>query len=284
MVRTNTKEAIKFSQPAEEHSQYNVAAESLSVEEKLKVLEKIGRPELIETFKDWTPRQVRTVRKTAPLDQRVSITVTDKERMDLQHDIKETNKSGERTNVSSFVRNRAIGSIDINEWREVAEKLLQEIDEIEKTRSQLIRREKKLRLLVENEDDNEQAGLYELEISEINKKLNKIIIKNEARRNRLSGRMTMIEAETVKWRSARLSISTSDYLRFAVFNLLPGIGDSHMSIDAKKRFWISIIEVAENGWGDPPTIAHCNQCITYIDEIRKLNDHVKQLETYLPAK
>jgi hypothetical protein len=280
MVRTNLKKPIKFTQD-EEASEYNVASESLSVKEKLKILEQLGRPELIETFKDWTPRQARAPKKSAPLDQRVSITVTDKERIDLQHDIQEINKTRTKTNVSAFVRNRALGSVDINGWKELAENALEEVDEIEKTRGQLVRRERKIKLLIENEKDPEQIGLYEIQLTDINQKLGKIITKNESRKNRLSGRMTMVEAETVKWRAARLSISTSDYLRFVIFNLLPGSGDAHMSIDAKKRFWISIIEVAENGWGDPPTIAHCTQCISYINQIRKLQERVNQLETYL---
>lgn len=281
MTKTTAKAPSKF-RGNDEVDEYSVASSSLSVNDKLKILEQIGRPELIDAFKDWQPRQAKAKKRGAPLDQRVSITVTDKERMDLQNDILQTNKSGEKTTVSHFVRNRARASIDIQGWREIAEKALTEIEAIENDRSDLVKRERQIKSLIEDEDDSEQIHILEKELSNINQRLSKVIARSENRKNRLSGRMTMVEAETVKWRAARLSISTSDYLRFLIFNLQPDSpADSHMSLDAKRRFYISIIEVAANGWGDPPTIAHCTQCVNYIEEIRKLRDRVNQLETYL---
>lgn len=281
-MRTTTK-LRPTDKPQQEADGYSVAAETLSVNEKLKVLEDMGRGDLIEIFKDWQPRQTRNKRKSAPLDQRVSITVTDKERMDLTHDLQAINKAGEKITVSQFVRNRALGSIDINGWREIAENALKELNEIDEQRADLVKRERQLRALIEEEDDDpEQVGLYELELSTLNTKLKKVIAQNEKRKNRLSGRMSMAEAETVKWRAARLCISTSDYLRFLIFDLLPNTAaDGHMSLDAKRRFYVSVLDVADNGWGEPPTIAHCTQCSNYLDEIRRLRDRVKQMETFV---
>lgn len=281
-MRTSTKAKVSAKDRNEDKSGYAVAAESMSVTDKIAVLESIGRTDLVDIFKDWQPRQVKGKRKSAALDQRVSITVTDKERMDLQHDLALTNKAGEKITVSQFVRNRAIGSIDINGWRDIAERALKEINDIDESRGDLAKRERAIRGELEEETDPEEVGMLEKELAAINGKLRKVIAQNEKRTHRLSGRMSMAEAETVKWRAAKLCISTSDYLRFLIFDLIPDTAaDGHMSLDAKRRFYVSIIEVAEHGWGEPPTIAHCTQCSNYMDEIRRLRDHVRQLETYV---
>lgn len=276
-TKPNFKELAK-----EPNSPYSVAAETMSVDDKVAVLEKMGRGDLVEIFKDWQPRQMKAKKKTAPLDQRVSITVTNSERMDLQNELRNTNKTGGKITVSQFVRNRAIGSIDINGWREIAEEALNEINEIDAQRGDLAKRERELRVEIENEDDPEEVGMLEKELSAIMAKFKKVIAQNEKRTHRLAGRMSMAEAETVKWRAARLCISTSDYLRFLIFDLIPNTSaDGHLSLDAKRRFYVSIIDVAENGWGTPPSIAHCTQCTNYMDEIRKLQEQVNLLNEYV---
>lgn len=263
-------------------SPYDVAAEAMSVQDKLAILDRMGRTDLVEIFKDWQPRQTKAKRKTAPLDQRVSITVTDRERMDLLHDLQTTNKVGDKITVSQFVRNRAIGSVDINGWRAIAERALEELNDIEANRSALAKRERTIRAELEDADDSEEEGMLEKELASITTKFKKITAQNERRTHRLSGRMSMAEAETVKWRAAKLCLSTSDYLRFLIFDLIPDTpADGHMSLLAKRRFYISIIEVAENGWGEPPTIAHCSQCTNYLEEIRRLRERVRQLETFV---
>ena len=66
-----------------------------------------------------------------------------------------------------------------------------------------------------------------------------------------------------------------------IFGLEPdSIADSHMSLDAKRRFYISIIEVSNNGWGNPPNIYHCSQCENYMDEIRRLRSENEQLRAF----
>lgn len=278
------KRKPKFEQPSKKSSssEYAVGAESLSVEDKLKVLESMGRPDLIEVFKEWQPRQATSKRKAAPLDQRVSITITDEEKITLQMELDAVNKAGEKVTASQFIRNRAMASVDINDWRDIAEVALNEIIDTEDNKGELNKRKRQLQNLIEVDDDDEAVLMYEKELYSIEKKFKKIVGQNEKRKNRLSGRMSMAEAETVKWRAARLSISTSDYLRFLIFGLLPdSTGDGHMSAEAKKRFYVSILEVSLNGWGEPPTIAHCSQCTNYLEEIRKLRDHVEQLQQYV---
>lgn len=273
--------AVKLLKKSEENP-YSVAAETMSVSEKLQVLEKTGRQDLVSIFKDWQPRQAKAKRRQAPLDQRVSITVTDQEKMTLLQEIDATNKSGERTTVSQFVRNRAIGSIDLAGWKSIAEEALVELGEIEASRPEIAKRERAIRAELENTDDDEETGMLEMELSDLKNRLKKIVAQNEKRTHRLAGRMSMAEAETVKWRAAQLSISTSDYLRFLIFDRLPNTSaDAHLSLDAKRRFYVSILAVSEHGWGTPPAIAHCTQCGNYMDEIRRLRDRISQLETFV---
>lgn len=266
---------------AAEKNDYTVASESMSVNDKLKILDEMGRPELIDLFKEWKPRVSRRKQRGAPLDQRVSITVTTRERVSLDNEMKSIRAAGEKVTMSQFIRNRALGSVDINGWREVAERALAEIEDTHRNQSELRAQISGLSALADVEDDADEAALYAEKIDDINRKLKKIVAQNEKRATRLSGRMSMQESETIKWRAQRLCISSSDYLRMMIFGLEPdSAADSHMSYDAKRRFYISIMEVSENGWGTPPTVYECSQCANYVEEIRKLRAEVKQLRQF----
>lgn len=261
--------------------EYNTVSESVTVSEKLQILEEIGKPELIALFKDWKPRPSKK-KRGAPLDQRVAITVTTNEKVFLDNELKSIKSSGEKITASQFIRNRALGSVDIERWREIATNALEELDEIDNSQMELRHRKRQLANLIEETDDPEDEGMYEKEISGINSKLAKLVARSEKRSNRLSGRMSMAEAETVKWRAQRLCVSSSDYLRMMIFTLEPNsTADAHMSIDSRRRFYVSILDVAQNGWGSPPTIFECSQCSNYLEEIEKLRDRVKQLESFV---
>lgn len=260
---------------------YNTAAESLTVDEKLRILEEIGQPELIELFKGWKPRPSKK-KRGAPLDQRVAITVTAREKFSLDQELKSIKSSGETITASQFIRNRALGAVDIEGWRVIATKALKELEELADSQTDMRHRKRQLANLIEETEDPEDEGLYEKELSEINKKLEKLVAKNEKRTNRLSGRMSMAESETVKWRAQRLCLSSSDYLRMMIFGLEPNSpADAHMSLDARRRFYVSILDVAANSWGSPPTVFECSQCANYLDEIEKLRDRVRQLEEFV---
>lgn len=262
---------------------YEVLAEIQTLDEKKKILEELGHLELIKVFKEYKPKAPKkeTVVK-APLDQSVSITVTDAERSSLMQDLAAAKKaSKENISISYFVRSRVIGSVDINEWAQRARKALKEITEISSNKKELEKDLLYYKSQLEEDDDDEQLGITENKISEINFKLKKIVAQNKNRTVRLTGRMSTPEAETVKWRSSRLSISASDYMRMLIFNLLPDSdADAHMSLKAKQRFYISIIDIANNGWGKQPSIVNCSQCANYLDEIRKLKDQIKQLKEF----
>jgi hypothetical protein len=279
--RINVAKRFKEHQAQNANNRYTVATEVMSVDDKLKVLEELGYNEMIDLFKDWKPRVSNRKRRGAPLDQRVSITVTTQERVSLDQELKAVKAAGEKITMSQFIRNRALGTVDINGWREIAEKTLKEIEDTVKNQSFLRQSKLELAVLMDEEDDADEVALYANRIAEINAQLNRLVAQNEKRNNRLSGRMSMPEAETVKWRAQRLCISSSDYLRMMIFGLEPNsTADAHMSLDAKRRFYVSIIEVANNGWGTPPAIYECSQCVNYMDEIRKLRAENEQLRQF----
>lgn len=279
-MTTGTRTRSKFKQP-EEGGSYKIGAEALTVNDKLKILEEMGRPELIDVFKEWKPRPSKR-RRSAPLDQRVAITVTDAEKVSLDAELRSIKSAGEKITASQFIRNRALGTVDIQGWRERAKNALDELEDIATGQNKLRQRKRELAQLIEETDDAEDEGMYEHELVDINRKLEKLVARNEKRRNRLTGRMSMAESETVKWRAQRLCISSSDYLRMMIFTLEPdSTADGHLSLDAKRRFYISVLDVADNGWGTPPTIYECSQCGNYVEEIERLRDRLKQLETFV---
>lgn len=268
-------------QKAVSESGYEVGTSKMSVEDKLRVLEEMNRPDLIELFKEWKPRVSKRRRRGAPLDQRVSIRVTEQERASLDAEVRSIKKAGENISMSQFIRNRAIGSVDIQGWRAIAERALEEIEDTVKNQKMLRKKRSALTLEADNEDDNSTAAYLMAQVDDITRRLDKIVAKTQSRKNTLNGRMSMPESEQVKWRAQRLCISASDYLRMMIFGLEPdSIADSHMSLDAKRRFYISIIEVSNNGWGNPPNIYHCSQCENYMDEIRRLRSENEQLRAF----
>ena len=257
---------------------YVVATEKMSLQDKQAYLEEIGRTDLIDLFKEWAPKTSARKKRGAPLDQRVSITVTNAERAALDMDLRRVKATGESLSMSQFIRNRALGTVDIIGWSDIATKALAEIEETVTNQAAMRKRRMSLIAQMDAEEDATESAIFAAEADTIRRKLEKIVGRNEKRANRLSGRMSMPECETVKWRAQRLCISSSDFLRMMVFGLEPdSTADAHMSLDSKRRFYISIVEVAKNGWGTPPEIYECSQCIHYMDEIRRLKQENQQL-------
>lgn len=286
---SNTTRQIKSAINVKKHiehsnneDKYVVGAEAMTTDEKLSILEERGRPELIDLFKDWKPRVSNRKKRGAPLDQRVSITVTTQERISLDNELKSIKAAGDKITMSQFIRNRALGTVDINGWRERAEAAFAELDDAYDNQSKYRKEKETLITQMEAEDDEDVISVFSIKVGEINRKLGKLVAQNEKRNNRLSGRMSMAEAETIKWRAQRLCISSSDYLRMMIFALEPDSNaDSHMSLDAKRRFYISIADVAKNGWGTPPTVYECSQCENYMEEIRRLREELEQIKRFV---
>lgn len=252
-----------------------------SLEERLRALDAIGKHELVETFKKWAPRSSPKRLRGAPLDQRVSITVTVDERARLDREIQALRASKQRVSMSNFIRNKAIGNIDIIAWRDIALRELGVLEDIHQQEGELKRKRLELLERFDEVDDTETRRLVEKDLHDVNTSLRKVTAQVVKRSQRLSGRMTTAEAETVKWRAQKLKISTSDYLRMILFDLQPASsGDAHMSFPAKMAFYISILDIADNGWGSPPTIYQCRQCESYLDEISRLRQQMKILQDF----
>ena len=45
----------------------------------------------------------------------------------------------------------------------------------------------------------------------------------------------------------------------------------------EKRFYVSIMDVCKNGWGNPPTVNECSNCARHLHDIEVLRE---QLERY----
>lgn len=239
------------------------------------LLEQIGQKDLIDTFKKWHPRTFRHI--APPLDQRVSITVSRSERMRLDKELSRIRQNG-KTSMSQVIRDKALSTVDIMSWRDYAEKALREIVDTQQHRKMLEAERRDLVAAIDEcHDDEDMVTLTRL-LSSHQKRLDKLVAKSTGRRLRLSGRMSLPEMETVKWRANTLRISASDYLRMMVFDLHPdSSADAHMSLSAKKLFYVSILSVAEKGWGAPPRSVGCSQCRQYVKRIGELEDEIHQL-------
>lgn len=236
-----------------------------------KVLSDLGREDLKGLFEEWKPRYSRRP-KTAPLDQSVSLSVSLDEKSSLISSVDNLKKAGERISMSQYIRNKAMSSVDVERWREEALRALKDLEDIKATSKGFSERELELVALVDLETDSEKARDLEIELHQMRTNKTKIKASPLRRNTRLSGRVSFHELETIKWRAQRLHLNYSDYLRFLIFDLKPGsTGDQHLSYDARRRFYVSIIDVAENGFGKPPTIAECTQCVNYLEEIERLN-------------
>lgn len=257
-----------------------LASQDMNLDEKVALLESIGRKDLIDVFKGYTQKKVSKP-KAAPIDQRVAISVTSLERIELTNTMKELMSSGNKQSVSAYIRSKAIQTIDLQEWRQAAIDQLSKLKNIEESKKELKKQRSELIRIIEGQDlDDDDLYMKEKQLIDIDNDLKLLVGQSTKRSSRLNGRMTMREAEVVRWRSQRLCLSVSDYLRMMLFDFKPGgLGDCHLSKEARERFYVSIIDVCDNGWGTPENSYNCSQCLHYVDEIGKLKARIKQLET-----
>lgn len=263
----------------QDDGKFRTAGEFMSVEEKLQILQDRGQADLIEIFKDWKPRVNPRKRTGAPLDQRVSLTITPAEKQILENEVKAIKETGSTTSLGNVIRSRAMGNLNVQDWVTVADEALAELNELVEKQGEIRKRQKAIEADLEaSNDDPEQVAIYERELYDIHQKLAKLKPQPGKRSVRLQGRLTYQEAEAVKWRAYRLGLTTTDYLRIMVFGLLPNdSADAHLSVDARRRFWVSILDVAKNSWGNPPGAFQCSQCESYAEEITKLQERIRQL-------
>lgn len=261
----------------------------LSIKEKEKILEEIHQKDLIDLFKKgFKPQYKRVESKKTILDQQISIAIDTDEKNMIALELNEIRKVANKTSLASFIRSRSLATFDIAEWYQQALEGLEELSSdswdpkfLQNERKKYI---KLLDDLEDSEDDNRDEDMlyYKTQLDEIEQKINSLKKQNRKRGYRVSTRVTYEEANTIRWRAARLSITVPDYMRYVIFGYLPFTdADYNLSLEARKRFYVSIIDVYKNGWGEIPEVNECPNCARYKHEIEVLRDKVARYEMLL---
>lgn len=261
----------------------------LSIKEKEKILEEIHQKDLIDLFKKgFKPQYKRVESKKTILDQQISIAIDTDEKNMIALELNEIRKVANKTSLASFIRSRSLATFDIAEWYQQALDGLEELSSdswdpkfLQNERKKYI---KLLDDLEDSEDDNRDEDMlyYKTQLDETEQKINSLKKQNRKRGYRVSTRVTYEEANTIRWRAARLSITVPDYMRYVIFGYLPFTdADYNLSLEARKRFYVSIIDVYKNGWGEIPEVNECPNCARYKHEIEVLRDKVARYEMLL---
>lgn len=261
----------------------------LSIKEKEKILEEIHQKDLIDLFKKgFKPQYKRVESKKTILDQQISIAIDTDEKNMIALELNEIRKVANKTSLASFIRSRSLATFDIAEWYQQALEGLEELSSdswnpktLQNERKQYI---KLLDDLEDSEDDSRDEDMlfYKTRLDETEQKINYLKKQNRKRGYRVSTRVTYEEANTIRWRAARLSITVPDYMRYVIFGYLPFTdADYNLSLEARKRFYVSIIDVYKNGWGEIPEVNECPNCARYKHEIEVLRDKVARYELLL---
>lgn len=261
----------------------------LSIKEKEKILEEIHQKDLIDLFKKgFKPQYKRVESKKTILDQQISIAIDTDEKNMIALELNEIRKVANKTSLASFIRSRSLATFDIAEWYQQALEGLEELSSdswnpktLQNERKQYI---KLLDDLEDSEDDSRDEDMlfYKTRLDETEQKINSLKKQNRKREYRVSTRVTYEEANTIRWRAARLSITVPDYMRYVIFGYLPFTdADYNLSLEARKRFYVSIIDVYKNGWGEIPEVNECPNCARYKHEIEVLRDKVARYELLL---
>lgn len=259
----------------------------LTLKEKEEILKGLHQEDLLNLFKkEYKPVYKHVNQRKIPLDQQISITIDKDEKAMIQGELKAIAQIGPAISLSAFIRNRTVLDVDIADWKNCALLGLKEFADGEWD-SKIINRKKAkyVKLLDDVEDDSEDAYFYKKHIERYNEKLEILKRKISKRSFRINSRVSYTEANLIRWRAARLNIPIADYMRFALFGYTPfSDADSHFSVDARKRFYISILDVAKNGWGSPPETIDDPNIARYIDEIKTLKEKIRRYETFIKEK
>lgn len=262
--------------------------DALKLENKQNILASLGQENLMKLFQNQ-PKFKPIEPKKIALDQQIAITLSENEKQKLIQDRERIRELGKLPSISSYIRKKILLQLDIEQWRELAEQGLKNLDgsdieskTLQKQKIRLINSIDQLDDIVKDDTNTEEINKLKRELEEIENRL--LLLKStkqEKRIYRLSGNITFNEANFVRWRAARLSLSLADYIRFILFDYQPTINDNHMSVESRKRFYVSILEVAQNGWGNPPVVNECPNCARYLDDIKKLQEQIEYLKNEL---
>lgn len=262
--------------------------DALKLENKQNILAGIGQQGLIKLFQNQ-PKFKPIEPKKIALDQQIAITLSENEKQRLIQDRERIRELGKLPSISSYIRKKILLQLDIEQWRTFAEQGLKNLDNsdsesktLQKQKIRLINSIDQLDDIVKDDINTEEINKLKKELEEIENRLMLLkSTKQEKRIYRLSGNITFNEANFVRWRAARLSLSLADYIRFILFDYQPTVDDNHMSVESRKRFYVSILEVAQNGWGNPPVVNECPNCARYLDDIKKLQEQIEYLKNEL---
>lgn len=262
--------------------------DALKLENKQSILAGLGQENLMKLFQNQ-PKFKPIEPKKIALDQQIAITLSENEKQRLIQDRERIRELGKLPSISSYIRKKILLQLDIEQWREFAEQGLKNLDNsdtesktLQKQKIRLINSIDQLDDIVKSDIDTEEIDRLKKELEEIENRLMLLkSTKQEKRIYRLSGNITFNEANFVRWRAARLSLTLADYIRFILFDYQPTIDDNHMSVESRKRFYVSILEVAQNGWGNPPVVNECPNCARYLDDIKKLQEQIEYLKNEL---
>lgn len=262
--------------------------DALKLENKQSILAGLGQENLMKLFQNQ-PKFKPIEPKKIALDQQIAITLSENEKQKLIQDRERIRELGKLPSISSYIRKKILLQLDIEQWREFAEQGLKNLDNsdfesktLQKQKIRLINSIDQLDDIVKSDIDTEEIDRLKKELEEIKNRLMLLkSTKQEKRIYRLSGNITFNEANFVRWRAARLSLTLADYIRFILFDYQPTINDNHMSVESRKRFYVSILEVAQNGWGNPPVVNECPNCARYLDDIKKLQEQIEYLKNEL---
>lgn len=262
--------------------------DALKLENKQNILASLGQENLMKLFQNQ-PKFKPIEPKKIALDQQIAITLSENEKQKLIQDRERIRELGKLPSISSYIRKKILLQLDIEQWREFAEQGLKNLDNsdfesktLQKQKIRLINSIDQLDDIVKSDIDTEEIDRLKKELEEIENRLMLLkSTKQEKRIYRLSGNITFNEANFVRWRAARLSLTLADYIRFILFDYQPTINDNHMSVESRKRFYVSILEVAQNGWGNPPVVNECPNCARYLDDIKKLQEQIEYLKNEL---
>lgn len=255
-------------------------SELLSYEARKEILNRIGQNDLMNIFDNYKPTYTPIHQKKSPLDQQISLGISKDEKKAIAEEVKILKSAGDKTTISALVRSRAVSEIDMESWRERAELGLKDLNSIKWNKEEL---SKNLKILYGEyddmeDDDDETAMVVNKKIKETEAMIKEIDRPTLRRSSRMSGRVTFNEANLIRWRAGRLTLTVADYMRFLIFGYLPfSESDRHLSVKARRRFYISVIDVSENGWGTPPTIEECPNCARYADENKELRAKLDRL-------
>lgn len=258
-------------------------SELLSYEKKKEIIKRMGQKDLLDIFDSYKPNYSPIKQKKSPLDQQISLGISKDEKIAIAEEVRKIKNSGDRITVSSLVRTRAVSEIDIEAWRERAEKGLKDLISPKWNKEKLT---KDLRVYYAEyddmeDDDEETAVVLNKKIKEVEAMIQELERPTVRRSSRMSGRVTFNEANLIRWRAGRLTLTVADYMRFLIFGYLPFTeNDRHLSIQARKRFYVSVIDVAENGWGSAPVVEDCQNCARYAEENKELRTKLERMRAF----